>query len=105
MAEALNETVPEFSEVRAEEEFDRRKLADYLRGKIPGTDQQMEVWQFRGGHSNLTYLLRFGETEWVMRRPPFGPLPPSDHDMSREYRVLSRLWQAYAPAPRAVLLC
>jgi len=25
--------------------------------------------------------------------------------MAREYRVLSRLWEAYEPAPRAILLC
>jgi aminoglycoside phosphotransferase (APT) family kinase protein len=62
--------------------------------------------QFRGGHSNLTYLLRFGaEREWVVRRPPFGPLPPGGHDMAREYRVLSRLWESYAQAPRAILFC
>ncbi len=29
----------------------------------------------------------------------------SAHDMAREYRVLSRLWEACEPAPRAILLC
>ena len=95
----------EFGEVRDEEQLDWNKLAEYLRDKVPGADQPMSVKQFRGGHSNLTYLLRFGDREWVMRRPPFGPLPPSAHDMGREYRVLSRLWQAYPAAPRAILLC
>ncbi len=65
----------------------------------------MEVKQFRGGHSNLTYMLRFGSQEWVMRRPPLGPLAPTAHDMNREYRVLSRVWRVFPPAPRAVLLC
>ncbi len=63
----------------------------------------MTVKQFRGGSSNLTYLLRFGDREWVMRRPPFGPLPVGGHDMGREYRVLSRLWEVFKPAPRAML--
>lgn len=40
-----------------------------------------------------------------MRRPPHGELPKSAHDMGREYRVLSRLWEEYAPAPRAMLYC
>ncbi len=97
------EITPEFGEVRAEEEFDRPRLHAYLRGKIPGADHAMEVMQFKGGHSNLTYLLRFGEKEWVVRRPPFGPLPKGGHDMAREYKVLSRLWKVFAPAPRAVL--
>ena len=61
--------------------------------------------QFPGGHANLTYLLRFGSRELVLRRPPFGPVAPGSHDMVREHKVLSRLWEYFAPAPRAYLLC
>lgn len=99
------EIVPEFGEVREEEQLDWAKLAAYLRDKLFGARAPMEVRQFRGGHSNLTYLLRFGGQEWVMRRPPFGPLPVGGHDMGREYRVLSRLWKAFKPAPRGMLFC
>lgn len=99
------EITPEFAEVREEEEFDHAKLQAYLRGKVPGAELPMEVQQFKGGHSNLTYLLRFDGQEWVLRRPPFGPLPKGGHDMSREYRVLSQLWQGFEPAPRAILFC
>src|ERR1700722_17314514 len=102
MPEAID-IVPEYGDVRSEEELDWSKLADYLRDKIPGADAPMTVKQFRGGSSNLTYLLRFGKTEWVMRRPPFGPLPVGGHDMGREYRVLSRLWEVFKPAPRGML--
>ena len=59
----------------------------------------------RGGHANLTYLLSFPDAEYVLRRPPLGPIAPGAHDMSREYRVLSRLWRAFPPAPRAHVLC
>jgi len=99
------ETFPEYGQVRDEEQLDWRRLSEYLRGKLDGADRPMEVLQFRGGHSNLTYLLRFDGQEWVLRRPPFGPLPVGGHDMGREYRVLSRLWQAFPPAPRAMLFC
>ena len=65
--------------------------------------------QFGGGHANLTYLLRFGEgddaREYVLRRPPLGPVAARAHDMQREYRALSKLWQAFPPAPRAFLYC
>ncbi len=111
MAEALeddkDQPLPEYGEVREEERLDWPKLVAYLREhQAPGAGAApLEVLQFRGGHSNLTYLLRFGDQEWVVRRPPFGPLPPSAHDMAREYRVLSRLWEGYEPAPRAILLC
>jgi aminoglycoside phosphotransferase (APT) family kinase protein len=64
-----------------------------------------EVRQFTNGAANLTYLLRFGERAVVLRRPPFGTIPPGAHDMKREWRVLSRLWRHFAPAPRAHLFC
>ncbi len=99
------EITPEFGAVREEEEFDHSKLHSYLRDKVPGADQRMEVLQFKGGHSNLTYLVRLGDTEWVVRRPPHGPLPKGGHDMAREFKVLSRLWQVFKPAPRAMLFC
>jgi aminoglycoside phosphotransferase (APT) family kinase protein len=104
--EDLNQPLPEYGEVRDEEQLDWPKLVAYLREhEVAHAGEPLVVLQFHGGHSNLTYLLRFGDHEWVVRRPPFGPLPPSAHDMAREYRVLSRLWEAYEPAPRAVLLC
>ncbi len=105
MAETIDHSV-EYGEVRDEEQLDWTKLTAYLRGqKLPGADAPLEIKQFRGGSANLTYLLRFGDQEWVVRRPPFGPLPVGGHDMAREYRVLSRLWQAFKPAPRAILFC
>ncbi|HLX04186.1 MAG TPA: phosphotransferase, partial [Candidatus Binatus sp.] len=103
MPEPIDLTV-EFGDVRDEEQLDWSKLVAYLREKqLPGADAPMTVKQFRGGSSNLTYLLRFGDREWVVRRPPFGPLPVGGHDMSREYKVLSRLWEVFKPAPRGML--
>ena len=64
----------------------------------------MQVEQFPGGHSNLTYLLRFGELELVLRRPPFGPVPASAHDMAREQRWLAALHPIFPLAPRPYLL-
>jgi len=58
-----------------------------------------------GGHSNFTYLVRAGEVECVMRRPPEGPLPPRAHDVVREYRWLDALKACFPPAPRPWLLC
>ncbi|MEE8331746.1 MAG: phosphotransferase family protein, partial [Acidimicrobiia bacterium] len=62
--------------------------------------------QFPGGKANLTYLARDAAgRELVLRRPPLGEVAPASHDMSREHRVLSRLWERYPKAPRAVALC
>ena len=96
--------VPELIEVRPDERFDEQRLAAWIDGRLPGSDQPLEVRQFGRGKANLTYLLCFGgEHEYVLRRPPLGPVAPSSHDMSREYRVLSTLWQAFPKAARAFL--
>ncbi|MEE9281566.1 MAG: phosphotransferase family protein [Myxococcota bacterium] len=96
---------PELAPVRAGEDFDEKAVAVYLRERIPGLEGEMRVLQFPGGHANLTYELRFGEREIVLRRPPLGPVAPRSHDMAREYKVLSKLAAHFPPAPRAYLLC
>jgi aminoglycoside phosphotransferase (APT) family kinase protein len=96
---------PETIAVRDDEDFDHERLAAHLRGRLPGTDRPLVVEQFGGGHANLTYLLRYGAQEYVLRRPPLGPVAATAHDMGREYRVLSVLYQAYPLAPRAYVYC
>ena len=60
------------------------------------------VEQFPGGHSNLTYLVRHGDHEYVLRRPPFGSKVKSAHDMGREVAVLSKLAPVYDRAPKVI---
>jgi aminoglycoside phosphotransferase (APT) family kinase protein len=98
--------------VRAGEDLDWPRLIAWLRDRlpacgIPGLDARHEpsVAQFPGGHSNLTYLLRFGDAEIVVRRPPFGPVAPTAHDMAREFRWLSAMHRVFPLAPRPYLLC
>lgn len=91
--------------VREGEDFDHARLAAYLRGRLPDSDRPLAVEQFSGGAANLTYLLRYGDTEYVLRRPPLGPVAPTAHDMGREYRVLSALYKGYPLAPRAYVYC
>jgi aminoglycoside phosphotransferase (APT) family kinase protein len=100
---------PELIDVRPDERLDEATLCDYLKGRLPGADPPLAVRQFGGGHANLTYLLRFGAgegaTEYVLRRPPLGPVAKHSHDMHREFRALSRLWRSFDKAPRAFLYC
>jgi aminoglycoside phosphotransferase (APT) family kinase protein len=112
--------------VRSGEELPLAPLAAWLRGHLPGADSgaapraagaaaevpgaaaespSLSVEQFPGGHSNLTYLLRFGGRELVLRRPPLGASVKTAHDMGREHRVLSRLHTCYPKAPRALAAC
>jgi aminoglycoside phosphotransferase (APT) family kinase protein len=107
MIDTLHDTRP----VRGSEQLEWTRLAAFLRAELPkridGFDAaaEMEVEQFPGGHSNLTYLLRFGDRELVMRRPPFGPVPPRAHDMARECRLLAAVHPVFPLAPRPYLLC
>lgn len=99
-------------EVRAAEQLDWPRLEAWLREHlggfdIPGLDlsSPMQVTQFPGGHSNLTYHVQFGRAELVLRRPPFGPVAPTAHDMAREYRWLAAVHPVFPLAPRAYALC
>lgn len=90
---------------REGEGLDLEKLEPYLREHLPAMNGRLEVEQFPSGFSNLTYLLRAGDLEMVLRRPPFGNRVKSAHDMGREYQVLSRLSKVYPQAPEPYLYC
>jgi aminoglycoside phosphotransferase (APT) family kinase protein len=91
--------------IRSGEELNAAALEPYLRQHFPKESGVLEVRQFPAGHSNLTYSLKLGTKELVLRRPPFGSKVKSAHDMSREFRVLSKLHSVYAPAPEVLLYC
>jgi len=96
--------------VRAGEELDSSSLGAYLRlqfcgAAAPDSATKIEVEQFTGGHSNLTYLIRFGADQFVLRRPPLGPVAPTAHDMPREFHLLQALHPHFELAPQPILLC
>jgi aminoglycoside phosphotransferase (APT) family kinase protein len=75
----------------------------------PGTVEDLagppRVRQFRGGASNLTYLLAYPDRELILRRPPRGTKAASAHDMRREYRIQQALAPSYPYVPKMVALC
>jgi aminoglycoside phosphotransferase (APT) family kinase protein len=101
----MNELVDTTKAIRPGEELANEALEAYLLAHLPELRGPISVEQFPGGASNLTYLVRLGDTELVLRRPPFGNRVKSAHDMGREFRVLSKLHAVYAPAPRPVIYC
>ena len=92
-------------EVRPDEQLNQANLIAYLRDKLDGANKALSIRQFGGGAANLTYLLSFESHQYVLRRPPIGPIAPSAHDMAREYRVLSTLHHVFPYAPKGYLLC
>ena len=91
------------TQIRKGEELDVPALEKYLLQELEGASGQLQIDQFPGGASNLTYLISLGEQQMVLRRPPFGSKVKSAHDMGREYRVLSTLSKSYSKAPKPLL--
>jgi aminoglycoside phosphotransferase (APT) family kinase protein len=90
-------------DVRAGEELTTERLEVYLRRELPDLAGPMEIRQFPGGFSNLTYAVRFGNRDLVLRRPPMGTKAQTAHDMRREYQILAALRPHFALCPRPLL--
>lgn len=91
--------------VRDENQFDAERLRPFLDAHVPGLPKApLQLRQFAGGASNLTYQLDAGERAMILRRPPAGTKPKSGHDMHREYRVLKAL-HPHFPCPRPLAYC
>jgi aminoglycoside phosphotransferase (APT) family kinase protein len=100
----MNESaeVPGAGPVRDEDAFDVAALDAWVRERVDLPTGLPEVRQFRGGASNLTFLLRYPGRDLVMRRPPAGHKAASAHDMHREAEI-QRLLAPWFPAVPEVL--
>jgi aminoglycoside phosphotransferase (APT) family kinase protein len=87
------------------EPLNTERLLSYLNQHIEKLEGKLEVQQFPAGFSNLTYLLRIGDRELVLRRPPVGAKIKTAHDMRREHLILSCLHPVFPKVPRALFLC
>ncbi|MBM3557948.1 MAG: phosphotransferase family protein, partial [Alphaproteobacteria bacterium] len=85
--------------------FDQKALDAYLQRHVPGFTGPLAVRQFQGGQSNPTFFLTGGQSHYVMRKKPPGPLLPSAHAVDREYKVISALAGSAVPVPRTHCLC
>ena len=94
--------------VRDEDAFDVEALAVWLREHTtdePGIDATPEVRQFKGGASNLTYLLRYPTRDLILRRPPGGTKAKGAHDRRRESDIQASLGHVYDQVPTIVAYC
>jgi len=91
--------------VRSGEEINKTRLHEFLCNRIDTDACEIRIEQFPAGSSNLTYLVKIGDREYVLRRPPFGNNVKTAHDMQREFDVLSKLSKVYNPAPKPLLYC
>ena len=91
--------------VREGDELDLRRVESFLKENIPGPTGDLRLDQFPSGYSNLTYLVRSGERELVLRRPPPGKKAKTAHDMLREYRILKALKPVFPYVPTPLAYC
>lgn len=89
--------------VRESEMPPLERLRACLEDRVIAKGDPLELLQFPGGYSNLTFLLRSGDREFVMRKPPAGANIRTAHDMGREFQVLSLLQPVYSRIPRPLL--
>lgn len=96
------------TEHQTRELVDADRLTAYAGRQLPG-DGPLEVERLAAGHSNLTFIVRRAgaDGEWILRRPPRGPLLPTAHDVIREHRVLDLLGRSGAAVrvPTVLLAC
>lgn len=93
-------------EVRDEDSFDIPSLATWLRENGIPMVGELNVRQFKGGASNLTYLIEdAAHSKYVLRTPPHGAKAASAHDMSREARVLTALSPSLTLVPQVLGYC
>ncbi len=104
--------MPDFTDqpsaVREGQGIDAGALGDWLAKNLPElASSEVRVAQFGRGYSNLTYLVRVGERELVLRRAPPGVKIKSAHDMGREHRILSALARVpgWTKTPRPLAAC
>ena len=101
----MSQTPADSSEVRSEDAFDLDPVRRWLATVGIDLGDEVEIRQFRGGASNLTYSLRDDEHDLILRRPPTGKKAAGAHDMAREYRIQAGLAQSFPLVPKMIGLC
>lgn len=99
----MSELMDQATAIRPGEELQVQRLEEFLRQNIPGLQGPLEIRQFPSGYSNLTYFLRMGGREMILRRPPHGTKAKTAHDMSREYKVLTALHPVFPYCPQPLV--
>jgi len=99
----MSDLIDRATSIRSGEELDAQKVLEFLKASIPGLEGKIEIKQFPSGFSNLTYSVKVGDREMVLRRPPFGKKAKTAHDMGREYKILSALKPLFPYCPQPLV--
>ena len=95
----------EAGNVRQGEELDTQVIQAYFKQLLPKLEGEVVIRQFPGGASNLTYEVSLDSQAFILRRPPFGKIAKSAHDMLREARIIKALKPVYPYVPNIIAMC
>jgi len=102
---AENQVVDQAGKVREGEALDANAIDGFFKSVLPELVGEPEITQFPGGASNLTYQISYGDQAFILRRPPFGKIAKSAHDMVREANVIKALKPVYPYVPEIIAIC
>ncbi len=103
-ARAADRTPPEpLGDVAAAIEME--PFLEWLSRVLPDARGAVRIDALSGGSSNLTFRVRAGDHDLVLRRPPLGNVLDTANDVLREHRVQSALTGTEVPVPRMVACC
>ena len=84
---------------------DKFKLEAWLKINSYGISTPISLKQFPGGQSNPTFLVTSKDGHFVLRKKPHGELLYGAHQIEREYRIMSQLYNSKVPVPKMITLC
>jgi aminoglycoside phosphotransferase (APT) family kinase protein len=86
--------------------IDAGPVEAWFREHVPEARPPLRYERVAGGHSCLTYVVTDADgRRVVLRRPPLGAVLATAHDVAREHRVMSALWDTAVPVPPMLGLC
>ena len=88
----------------SDELFHEGRISRFLEARGLGSGP-ISAERIGEGQSNVTFRVRHGDADLVLRRGPKPPLPKSTHDMLREAKILSALESAEVPVPQVLAMC
>ncbi|MGV6852827.1 MAG: phosphotransferase family protein [bacterium] len=100
-------TIDTAKQVRNEDRLDEQAISHFLSKNVPElySGGHLNILQFSGGASNLTYEIEMNERSLILRTAPKGVNIKSAHDMQREFKVLSLLQGHFSLAPSPLAYC
>lgn len=93
------------ADLNGEVDFNEESLGRFLTKRLGADCGTYQLSRIKGGQSNPTYFLNWGEQNLVLRKQPNGPILRGAHEVDREYKVLEALHPTSVPVPEPVLYC